>query len=156
MSELIKMITLGKNIPLKSSRHTGGSGVSYTDRELKCARFITKLAFVAAKQDVNEGISDEEIESDPDKMLMYEVFKELCEVSFPDLKRFIRKAYRTFEDIMLVDDETIRDFPTCDVYGKRINRNPSSLTVLFRAAIKGLLEKEVIDQVFKIHQKKGS
>lgn len=155
MSNLVKMITLGNNIPLRSTRHTGGSGVSYTDRELKCARFITKLALIAAKREVTEGISDDEIESDSDKVLLYEIFKELSETSFPDLRRFIKRGYRVFEDMMLSDDTTLSDFPSCDVFGKRINRNPSSLTVLFRAAIKGLVEKKVIDQMFKVHTKKN-
>ena len=72
----------------------------------------------------------------------------------PNVATGMYRAYRLFEDVMLSNDETFLDFPMIEASGRRINRTRSSLTVMFRKAIKGLVSQETIETMFKLYQSK--
>lgn len=143
---------LDSKLPMKSNRRRGGNGVSYTERELKCARFVARLVLTVADFEVSEPINDEEVENDRDFRLIYDIFVILSEDGFTDAVSAIRRTYKAFEDRILQKDNTINDFPLVDNFGERVNRSQSSLTVMFRTALRNLVSKEVLDQMFKLYQ----
>lgn len=143
---------MGENLPLKSTRRRGSNGVSYTDRELSCARFVARLVLTAGSVEISEPIKEEELESDSDKALIFDIFQQLIEQKFTDLTQAIRRTYKAFEDVVLTVDDSYEDFPVTDQNGRRLNRNQSSLTVMLRQAIRDLVPKEVVDQMFKLYQ----
>lgn len=156
MSRTSELATLlgNKQLPMISNRRRGGNGVSYTERELKCAVFATRIVCTAAQSDLMEKVTDQEIDADEDLELMYDLFVVLSEEGFKDIKSAIRRLYKVFEDQMLQDDDTLDDFPVQDGHGYRQNRSQSSITVMFRAALREYVSEEVLDQLFKLYSSK--
>lgn len=146
-----------KQLPIKSNRRHGGNGISYTERELNCVRFLARLIFTVNDIECTEPVSNEELEEIPDKNLLYRLFFELKnQRDFTDVPSAIRHTYKVFEIMMLEDEETLDDFPLVDGHGRRIPRNQSSHTVMFRTAIRGLVSSEILDIMFNISHKKNS
>lgn len=143
---------IGKELPLKGTSRKGGNGVSYTDREIACARFVVRIVFTAGSVEMTEPVKEEELDNDNDKALIFDLFQQLSEQQFTDLTQAIRRTYKAFEDVMLANDESYKDFPLTDQNGRRLNRSQSSITVMFRKAMRGLVPKQVIDQMFKLYQ----
>lgn len=154
MSRLDELADLfgGAKLPMKSNRRRGGNGVSYTDRELRCARFAARLVFTVANIEISEPISDKEIEDNEDFQILYDIFVAMSDSGFSDAASAIRRTYKAFEEMMLDDDTTMNDFPLMDGYGSRKGRSQSSLTVMFRTALSNLVSREVLDQLFKLYQ----
>lgn len=139
-------------IPLVGGKRRGPNGVQYTDRELAVARYIARVLFTAAGFPTSEPIVEKEMEGD--KQIIYELIEQMSPGEIPNVAIGMYRAYRIFEDIMLSNDETYLDFPMMEASGRRINRTRSSLTVMFRKAIKGLVSQEIIETMFKLYQSK--
>lgn len=138
-------------IPLTGGKRRGPNGVQYTDRELAVARYIARVLFTAANFSISEPVLEKE---EGDKQMIYEIIERMSPEEIPNITTGMYRAYRVFEDIMLSNDESYLDFPMMEASGRRINRNRSSLTVMFRKAIKGLVSQEIIEEMFKLYQSK--
>ena len=147
-NELKSMFTHSPKIALSGKGRINRSGTSYTDRELYVARFIARLAFVGASMEHTEPLVDEEMQKGAD---IVDTFKTTSAMSngFKDVAHAIRATYRMYEELQHAVDETRIDWPKCDSVGARKPRDESSVRVLFRKAIKGLVPNEIRDQVFK-------
>lgn len=139
-------------IPLVGGKRRGPNGVQYTDRELAVAKYIARVLFSAAGFPISEPIVEKEIGGD--KQMIYELIEQMKPEEVPNVAIGMYRAYRLFEDVMLSNDETFQDFPMMEASGRRINRTRSSLTVMFRKAIKDLVPSEVVDTMFKLYQNK--
>lgn len=142
-------------IPLKSGKRIGPNGISYTDKEIEAARTLARLAFQVFTIPCTEFISMEEIEKSSYKKMVLDVFETLVtQHQFVDVAQCLRHSYRTFEQMMLSSEKTKEDFPMINNREERIPRSQSSLNVMFRKAIRGLVDKEVVDTMFKMYQNK--
>ena len=139
-------------IPLVGGKRRGPNGVQYTDRELAVAKYIARVLFSAASFPISEPVVEKEMGGD--KQLVYELIEQMSPEEVPNVAIGMYRAYRLFEDVMLSNDETFLDFPMIEASGRRINRTRSSLTVMFRKAIKGLVSQETIETMFKLYQSK--
>jgi hypothetical protein len=139
-------------LPLVGGKRRGPHGIQYTDRELAVAKYIARVLFTAANFSISEPVSEKEQEGD--KQIIYEIIEQMSPEEIPNITTGMYRAYRLFEDIMLSNDDTYLDFPMMEASGRRTNRNRSSLTVMFRKAIKGLVSQETIETMFKLYQGK--
>lgn len=134
-------------LALKSNVRQGPNGQSYTPEEIRVAKIICKLALRSI------GRAELTPEEEAANTTIIEVFSVVSsEKAFKDLALLMRGVYRQYETYVLCDPQTLEHFPYLDDQGERAKRNQSSVTVLLRTAIVGLVTNEERDLMFKMYQ----
>ena len=140
----------GKTITLSGRGRTPAGGTAYTEAEIKAARTIARLVLTLMNTTCSEPFTEADIVNNQPLLETFQLANQQSN-QFNDVAHAIRATYRLYEGYMLADDSTLQDFPKVDGQGQRAKRDQSSVNVLFRKAIKGLVTDEIRDQIFKLH-----
>jgi len=136
--------------PVLALRGKGRSprGMQYTEVEFNTVRFIGRLVLSTNNILEAEPLTDADMVTNED---LIAVFKSTSSKAggFKDIAHAIRATYREIEGLRLLTEGTELDWPKYDGMGNRAPRNASSLNVLFRKAIKGLVNETIRDGIFK-------
>lgn len=146
-NEMKKCFNGPKKLALRGKGRTP-RGMQYTEVEYNTVRFIARLVLSANNLLEAEPLTEADMAVNDE---LISIFKSTSSKvgGFKDIAHAIRATYRDVEGIRLLTDGTELDWPKYDGMGNRAPRNASSLNVLFRKAIKGLVSDEVRDGIFK-------
>ena len=139
------------SLKLISSSRTNGT--SYTEDERQLAGNIARVVLVAANVIDDKTIDLDTISEDIKAAVQLAV--ESMDSNELSAVALMRAVYRTVEANKLADPTTVEAFPKVD--GKeRVPRDFSSINLIFRGGLKGVVSDEIRDKLFKNYYKTSS